>query len=226
MFLKLFLLLTKFAHIILGVGTPQVFPPPLPKKEEERLFLLVANGDEEARSKLITHNLRLVAHIVKKYYPTAKNGDDLISIGSIGLVKAVDTFLVKNGTKFATYAAKCIQNEILMYFRSQKKLCAEISINETIDIDRDGNPLTYADILCSEENVTEEISKKVQSDKILRLVNTILTPREREIIILRYGLNGHRPITQREIADKLDISRSYVSRIEKSALSKLKDGLG
>ena len=133
MFFKLFSLLTRFAHVILGVGTPQVFPPPLPKKEEERLFLLASGGDENARSKLITHNLRLVAHIVKKYYPTAKNGDDLISIGSIGLVKAVDTFLVKNGTKFATYAAKCIQNTILsqrLFYRQtlqKKRLLTEVS---------------------------------------------------------------------------------------------------
>ena len=221
-----FSLLMRFFYMFLRVENGRNYPPPLDPVEENECFNGMKNGDARAREKLIEHNLRLVAHIVKKYYPSAKNADDLISIGSIGLVKAVDTFLVKNGTKFATYAAKCIQNEILMYFRSQKKLCAEVSINETIDIDRDGNPLTYADILCSEENVTEEIGKKVQSDKILKLVDTILTKREKEIIVLRYGLHGVRPITQREIAEKLNISRSYVSRIEKSALCKLKDGLG
>lgn len=217
-------LITKFAHVVLGIGSPQSFPPPLGKEVETEYFRLAARGDEEARSKLILHNLRLVAHIVKKYYPTVKFQEDLISIGSIGLVKAVDSFSVENGTKFATYAAKCIQNEILMYFRSQKKLCSEISINETIDVDRDGNPLTYTDILCSEENVSEEIGRKVQTDKLIQLVENLLTERERQIIVMRYGLYGVPPVTQREIASILKISRSYVSRIEKSALSKLADG--
>lgn len=216
-------LITKFAHIILGIGSPQSFPPPLPKNEEAEYFRLAAVGDEEARNKLILHNLRLVAHIVKKYYSAVKCQDDLISIGSIGLVKAVDSFSVDNGTKFATYAAKCIQNEILMYFRSQRKLCAEVSINETIDVDRDGNPLTYTDILCSDENISEEIGRKIQTDKLLCLVENLLTERERQIIVMRYGLYGTEPITQREIASMLKISRSYVSRIEKSALSKLHD---
>lgn len=223
MFEQLLTLVTKFAHIILGIGSPQVFPPPLSKDEERECFILAAKGDEDARSKLILHNLRLVSHIVKKYYSTVKCQEDLISIGSIGLVKAVDSFSIENGAKFATYAAKCIQNEILMYFRSQKKLCAEVSINETIDIDRDGNPLTYTDILCSDENVSDEIGRKVQADRLLGLVENLLTPRERQIIIMRYGLYGITPITQREIASVLKISRSYVSRIEKSALQKLSD---
>lgn len=216
-------LLTRFAHIILGIGSPQSFPPPLKKDVENEYFRLAAKGDEDARSKLILHNLRLVAHIVKKYYPTAKNQEDLISIGSIGLVKAVDSFSVENGARFATYAAKCIQNEILMFFRSQKKLCSEVSINETIDVDRDGNPLTYTDILCSDENISEEIQQKIQSERLLHLVENRLTQRERQIIIMRYGLYGIEPITQREIALSLGISRSYVSRIEKSAISKLYD---
>ena len=225
MFAYFFTLLTKFAHVILGIGTPQSFPPPLSKEEETGLFKQAAKGDENARNKLILHNLRLVAHIVKKYYSTVKCQEDLISIGSIGLVKAVDSFSVENGTKFATYVAKCIQNEILMYFRSQKKLSAEISINETIDVDRDGNPLTYTDILYSEENVSEEIGRKIQTDKLIQLVENLLGERERQIIIMRYGLYGTPPVTQREIASILKISRSYVSRIEKSALSKLSDAL-
>ena len=216
-------LITRFAHVVLGIGSPQSFPPPLGKEVETEYFKRAAEGDEEARSKLILHNLRLVAHIVKKYYPTVKFQEDLISIGSIGLVKAVDSFSVENGTKFATYAAKCIQNEILMYFRSQKKLCSEISINETIDVDRDGNPLTYTDILCSEENISEEIGRKVQTDKLIQLVENLLNERERQIIVMRYGLYGVPPVTQREIASMLKISRSYVSRIEKSALSKLSE---
>ena len=223
MLAQLIALFTRFAHIVLGISSPQSFPPPLKKDVEIEYFRLAAKGDEDARSKLILHNLRLVAHIVKKYYPTAKNQEDLISIGSIGLVKAVDSFSVENGTRFATYAAKCIQNEILMYFRSQKKLCSEVSINETIDVDRDGNPLTYTDILCSDENVSEEIQKKIQTDRLLQLVENRLSPRERQIIIMRYGLYGIAPITQREIAISLGISRSYVSRIEKSAISKLHD---
>ena len=224
MFWQVFLLISKFMHMVLGVSTPQSFPPPLEKEEEAACFVAAAAGDDGAREKLILHNLRLVAHIVRKYYPTAKNQDDLISIGSIGLVKAVDSFRIENGARFATYAAKCIQNEILMHFRSQKKLCTEVSLGETIDVDRDGNPLTYIDIVCSDENVTEEVDTKMQIEKALHLVETALTPRERQIIILRYGLYGRRAATQREIASMLGISRSYVSRIEKSALEKLADG--
>jgi RNA polymerase sporulation-specific sigma factor len=225
MFARFLLLFTRFAHVILGIGTPQSFPPPLKRSEETELFNLSAKGDEDARSKLILHNLRLVAHIVKKYYSAVKCQDDLISIGSIGLVKAVDSFSVEKGAKFATYASKCIQNEILMFFRSQKKLCAEISINETIDVDRDGNPLTYTDILCSDENVCEETERKLCADKLIRLVESQLSQRERQILTMRYGLYGTSPKTQREIASILKISRSYVSRIEKSALSKLRDAL-
>ena len=152
---------------------------------------------------------------------TAKNQEDLVSIGSIGLVKAVDTFDTGNGTRFATYAAKCIQNEILMHFRSQKKLAAEVSLGETIDVDRDGNPLTYSDVICSEENLSEEVEREIQTSKALTLVETILDERERQIIVLRYGLYGHKALTQREISQSLGISRSYVSRIEKGALAKL-----
>lgn len=224
MFWQVFLLIAKFTHVILGVSTPQSFPPPLSKEEETTCFLAAAEGDARAREKLILHNLRLVAHIVRKYYPTAKNQEDLISIGSIGLVKAVDSFRVENGARFATYAAKCIQNEILMHFRSQKKLCAEVSLGETIDVDRDGNPLTYIDIICSDENVSEEVNTKMQIEKALSLVEAVLTPREKQIVVMRYGLYGQRAATQREVAAKLGISRSYVSRIEKSALEKLANG--
>ena len=178
-------------------------------------------GDFRAREKLIVHNLRLVSHIVRKYYASAKNQEDLVSIGTLGLVKAVDTFQISNGAKFATYAARCIQNEILMHFRSQKKLAAEVSLNETIDVDRDGNPLTYIDVISCEESLTAEVERKITSDRALRYVKTLLTPRERQIIVLRYGLGGKTPMTQREIAQILKISRSYVSRIEKGALEKL-----
>ena len=224
MFWQIVLLISKFTHMVLGIGTPQSFPPPLPPEEETACFLAAAEGDAAARDRLILHNLRLVAHMVRKYYPNAKNQEDLISIGSIGLVKAVDSFRVENGARFATYAAKCIQNEILMYFRSQKKLCAEVSLGETIDVDRDGNPLTYIDVICSEENLVEEVELKMQIEKAMRLVESVLTDREKQIVTLRYGLYGARAATQREIAAALGISRSYVSRIEKSALSKLADG--
>ena len=225
MFWQVFLLISKFMHMVLGVSTPQSFPPPLGKEEEAACFLAAAEGDDEARNRLILHNLRLVAHIVRKYYPAAKNQEDLISIGSIGLVKAVDSFRIENGARFATYAAKCIQNEILMYFRSQKKLCAEVSLGETIDVDRDGNPLTYIDVISSDEDIAEEIDQKILTGKMLRYLQTRLTSRERQILVMRYGIGGGKPMAQREVATALGISRSYVSRIEKNALEILKEAL-
>ena len=216
----------KLLHIVLGVSTPQNFPPPLETREEEEAFRKARAGSEEARQLLILHNLRLVAHIVRKYYATARNQEDLTSIGTIGLVKAVDSFKIDNGTRFATYAAKCIQNEILMHFRSQKKLGAEVSMNDTIDVDRDGNPLTYTDVISSDENLADEVMRQVESERALALVRTRLDPRERRVINLRFGLDGTPALTQRETATKLGISRSYVSRIEKAAIGKLREGFG
>ena len=138
-------------HLILGIGTPQNFPAPLSAEEEAEYFRLLEGGDESARQKLISHNLRLVSHIVRKYYSGSKSSEDLVSVGVIGLVKAVDSFRISAGAKFATYAAKCIQNEILMYFRSQKRICSEVSLSDTIDVDRDGNPLTYIDVISCDE---------------------------------------------------------------------------
>ncbi len=222
MFSFLMSLISHAFHFILGIATPQGFPPPLSPDEEKSAFLQAREGDEGARQKLILHNLRLVSHIVRKYYSASPNQEDLVSIGTIGLVKAVDSFNISNGTRFATYAAKCIQNEILMHFRSKKKLSAEVSINETIDVDRDGNPLTYLDILSIEDNVGDEIDRRDMIKKAMNYINNSLTERERQIIIMRYGLCGlPRSYAQREIAEKLNISRSYVSRIEKSALEKL-----
>ena len=225
MLLTLFTVLMRVMHLILGIGTPQNFPPPLSHTEEHECFLRAEQGDEAARQKLILHNLRLVSHIVRKYYSTAKNAEDLVSIGTIGLCKAVDSFNVHNGAKFATYAAKCIQNEILMHFRAQKKLSAEVSINETIDVDRDGNPLTYIDVICSEEDIAEEVDRKIMTHKMRLCMDRFLSQRERQILILRYGLDGVPPQTQKEIAERLKISRSYVSRLEKSALEKMREVL-
>ena len=221
--------IAKFLSPILGIGTAQSFPPALSSEEERKSFEVMREGGEEsedARQRLILHNLRLVAHIVRKYYSQSKNQDDLISIGTIGLIKAVDTFNIENGARFATYASKCIQNEILMSFRAGKKHQSEISINETIDVDRDGNPLSYMDVIASEEDMEEEIQRKIMTERALRCIKTALSLREGQIIIMRYGLFGSVAMTQREIAEKLGISRSYVSRIEKSALEKLKSALG
>ena len=218
----IFSVLTDLFHFILGISTQQNFPAPLPPEKEEEYFKKAAKGDEKAREELILHNLRLVSHVVRKYYSQNPNQDDLVSIGSIGLVKAVDSFNQDNGARFATYAAKCIQNEILMYFRSRKKLSNEVSINDTIDVDRDGNPLTYIDVISSDENIVEDVDHKIRVEKALKYVGTVLHPREKQIIILRYGLYGRRALTQRETAEKLKISRSYVSRIEKTALAKLR----
>ncbi len=226
MFSAILSLVSNFVCLILGISSAQNFPPPLPPEEETRLFLEKEKGSQSARSLLIEHNLRLVAHIVRKYYLSYSMPDELISIGCLGLMKAVDTFNAKNGAKFATYASKCIQNEILMFFRSQKKLSAEVSISETIDMDKDGNPLTYIDIISVEDTIAEDLDYRLQSDKAVRLVSQALSPREKEIITLRYGLEHQKPHTQREVAEKLKISRSYVSRIEKKALSVLRRHFG
>ncbi|MBO5379942.1 MAG: RNA polymerase sporulation sigma factor SigK [Clostridia bacterium] len=217
----IFSYLIHIAFMILGVEQAERFPPALSREEEARLFELHKKGDEKAREKLIEHNLRLVAHVVRKYYLTNKNTEDLISVGSIGLVKAIDSFNDSNGTRFATYAAKCIQNEILMLFRSQKKLGCEVSLNDTIDIDKDGNPLTYLDIISTEDTIVEDLDKKMMINKALSYIRDYLDTREKEILIMRYGLGNTEAYTQREVAEKLGISRSYVSRIEKASLEKI-----
>ena len=215
-------LISRFFCLFLRVSGVNSFPEPLTKEEETAAFHRMKAGDRDARELLIEHNLRLVAHIVKKYYASARNQEDLVSIGTIGLIKAIDSFDVDNGAKFATYASKCLQNEILMYFRSQKKTQCEVSLNETIDTDKDGNPLTYADIIACEDTIAEDIDLKLNSKKAAEIMNSVLTPRERKILILRYGLNNRRPVTQRQIAEALSISRSYVSRIEKGAIEKIR----
>ena len=225
MFAYIFSVFSDLLHLILGIGTQNNFPPPLDPASETECFEKMKKGDDKARGELIVHNLRLVSHIVRKYYSTAKNQDDLVSVGTIGLVKAVDSFDRKNGARFATYASRCIQNEILMYFRSQKKQSNEVSINETIDVDKDGNPLTYIDVISVTDTTDEEIDRFMLTEKALSLVKNTLTEREREIIVRRFGLGGRRPMTQREIAETMGISRSYVSRIENAALEKLRRGM-
>ena len=216
--------LSRLMFLFLKVSPSAAFPGPLDPSEEARCFMAAKQGDKKARDKLIEHNLRLVAHIVKKYGNVYAQ-DDLMSIGTIGLIKAIDSFNPENGARFATYASKCLQNEILMYFRSQKKRSCELSINDNIDVDRDGNPLTYIDVIACDNDITEDIDLKIQSARAARAINDCLDSRERQIIVLRYGLGVRSPMTQREVAKILDISRSYVSRIEKSALEKLRDAL-
>ncbi|MBE6688117.1 MAG: sigma-70 family RNA polymerase sigma factor [Ruminococcaceae bacterium] len=216
-------LLSNFLFLFLKITGNSAFPPPLSAEEERKFFVLARQGDADARRILIERNLRLVAHIIKKYYTSCRDQEDLISIGTIGLIKAIDSYDINNGTRFATYAGKCLQNEILMYFRSQKKISNETSINEPIEVDKDGNPLTYMDIISYDDDIVENIDIKSKSELIIRGISTRLTEREKDIVTLRYGLGSSPPITQREVAKRLGISRSYVSRLEKSALDKLKE---
>ncbi len=198
------------------------FPPALSSKEEKKYLQAYKNGDLKAKNILIEHNLRLIAHIVKKYHSNCDEQEDLISIGTIGLIKAVNTFDPDKGIKLVTYASKCIENEILMYFRSKKRTSLEVSISEPIDTDSDGNPLTLIDIISEEENIADEIDLKIKSGKLYEFVEEIEDEREKNIIIMRYGLYLTQPMTQKQVAKKLGISRSYVSRIEKKVIEQLR----
>ena len=206
----------------LHISSGSLFPPPLPPEEEKRLLALWKKGDGKAKEKLVEHNLRLVAHIIKKYYSANSDNDELISIGTVGLIKAINTFEGNKGVRLATYASRCIENEILMHFRNQKKTALDVSFDEPIETDNEGNPLTLIDIIAEEDTVLEDICRKNNLKKLTRYVSEIEDPREKEIVILRYGLNGSAPKTQHEIAAMYGISRSYVSRIETKALKKLK----
>lgn len=211
----------------LHLSSPGSFPKPLsPAKEAELLDRMRNQNDSEARSELIEHNLRLVAHIVKKYYASNGEQDDLVSIGTLGLIKGIDSFKPEKGTKLATYASRCIENEILMHFRSKKKDSTTISFEDPIDIDSEGNPLTLMDIVFKDNTIVEDIELSKNTEILYRLIEKIKDEREKSIIVYRYGLYGTKPMTQREIAKKMNISRSYVSRIEKKVITQLKKDFG
>ncbi len=203
------------------VNSKGSFPEPLVAADEQKYLRLMKEGDLEAREKLIRHNLRLVAHIVKKYQ-NAGEADDLISVGSIGLIKGIETFETGKGSQLATYAAKCIDNEILMYIRANKKHRQSVSLSESVGIDKEGNEITLMDIIpLKEESVFSKVETGIVLEKVLEVIETCLGKREKEIIKKRYGIGGRRPQTQLEVAKEMDISRSYVSRIEKKATGKI-----
>ena len=202
----------------------KTFLSPLNATEEKECLKRYKEGDEEAKKTLVERNMRLVAHISKKYQNAEEDMEDLISIGTIGLIKAVSTFQENHGSKLATYAARCIENELLMYFRSKKKCSREVSLYEPIGTDKEGNQIQLMDIVeVDEKDVVEQLELKRQVVKLYELIQKVLDEREKEILLLRYGLRNKRPVTQREIAEQMHISRSYVSRIEKKALEKLRE---
>lgn len=202
------------------------FPSPLSAEEERRYLVLWQGGDMSARNVLVEHNLRLVAHIIKKYYTQTNDIEDLISIGTIGLIKGINTYKPDRGIRLATYASRCIENEILMHFRSQKKSMCDVSLSEVLDTDGDGNSLSLMDVLSQDDEMSERIGELELCEKLKALVSSALDEREARIIKLRYGLDGSPPMTQRETANACGISRSYVSRIEKKALARLRAELG
>lgn len=204
---------------VMGNGS---FPKPLSEKQERAYIERSQNGDIAARNKLVEHNLRLVAHIIKKYYGAQGEQDDLVSIGTIGLIKAINTYKPDKKTRLSSYASRCIENEILMHFRSAKKRAQDVSLNETIDTDKDGNPLTLMDIMSVDDDILDNLEIKLNSKKLGQFIKEELSEREKTVIILRYGLNGKKPLTQKEVAKILNISRSYVSRIETKALKLLR----
>ena len=201
------------------------FPKPLTAQEEQHYLELSAKGDLEARNILIERNLRLVAHIMKKYYAQTADQEDLISIGTIGLIKGITTFDPSKGARLATYAARCVENEILMYFRAQKKSSQDVSLSDYIETTTDGAPLALMDVVSQEEDLLEALGARERKQQLHRAVQTCLTPQQRQVIVARYGLDGSRPQKQWEVAKTTGISRSYVSRIEKKALEKLRKAL-
>lgn len=218
-------LLGSVVFLLSYVSGSASFPKPLSEEEEAECIRQMKNGDIEARNKLIEHNLRLVAHIAKKYSHCAEEGEELISIGTIGLIKGISSFNPAKGAKLATYAARCVENEILMLMRSNKKSRNDVSLNDPIGTDKEGNQILLVDVMSNEEEISDIIELKSQIKKLRENILSELDEREREIIIKRYGLGGEAPLTQREIAKELNISRSYISRIEKKAVLKLRKGI-
>lgn len=214
-----------FLYFILHISNTSCFPKPLKKKEEEEALERLARGNKNARALLIERNLRLVSHIVKKYYSKTNDTEDLISIGTIGLIKAIDSFKPDKGIRLATYASRCIENEILMHFRNIKKNASDVYLGDSLESDRDGNPLTLQDTISDNRDMAEDLEKKIRWEKAAEYLENLEDEREREIIILRYGLDNKKPLTQREVAARLNISRSYVSRIEKKVLSDMRKNI-
>ena len=221
-----FILLMNSILLMLRIAPGDSFPKPLSRAEEQEYLARWARGDVEARNLLVEHNLRLVAHIMKKYYTQTDDVDDLISIGTIGLIKGVNTYKPDKGVRLATYASRCIENEILMHFRSRKKSAGDVSLSDALDVDGDGNGLSIMDVVAQEDDMAERIGNAELCQELLQSIETSLTKREAKIIRLRYGLDGAAPMTQKETAQLCGISRSYVSRIEKKALEKLRLSLG
>lgn len=217
-----FRLLAGSLFLMLRIAPGGSFPRPLSREEERDCLRRWSEGDLEARNRLVEHNMRLVAHIVKKYYAQGGDTEDLLSIGAIGLIKGVNSYREDRGVRLATYASRCIENEILMHFRAQRKTAGDLSLSEALDTeDEDGN-LSFLDVVSQEDDLAERLSNRELCEKLRKSVDTALDAREARIIRLRYGLGGMEPLTQRETAEKLGISRSYVSRIEKKALEKLR----
>ncbi len=221
-----FVLLMNSLLLMLRVAPGESFPRPLSKAEEEACLARWAAGDWEARNTLVEHNLRLVAHILKKYYAQTDDMDDLLSIGTIGLIKGINTFKPEKNIRLATYCSRCIENEVLMYFRSQKKRSGDLSLSDEPDGDGEGSGLSLLDTLAEEDTLAERVGSEESAKALRRCVDTVLSERERRVILLRYGLGGGEALTQRETARRCRISRSYVSRIEKRALEKLRTALG
>ncbi|MBE6754891.1 MAG: sigma-70 family RNA polymerase sigma factor [Ruminococcaceae bacterium] len=218
--------LNQLLFITLHLNVSSSFPPPLSASEERDCLKLMKEGDVKAKQKLIEHNLRLVAHIIKKYYSNYCDQEDLISIGTIGLIKGINSFDVDKGARLATYAARCIENEILMHFRAAKKTSHEVFMSDPIESDSDGDTLTLMDVICSDDNLLDEIDMKIKCEKLHEILKNMKKGREYEILVLRYGLSGEKPLTQREIAKKMKISRSYVSRLEKKGIDYLREQFG
>ena len=219
------IILSNLIYLPLHLQNSGSFPRPLSAKDEKTYFEKMKSGDTQAYKKLIEHNLRLVAHVTKKYYSMTADSDDLISIGTIGLIKAVNSFDYEKGARLATYAARCIENEVLMHLRAQKKNAQDISLNEPIDSDSEGNPLTFSDVVYEDDTIADNIDLNEKTHRLYEYVSAMKNRVEKEIIILRYGLYNTKPLTQREVAQRLGISRSYVSRIEKRVLEKMKEYL-